>query len=246
MARQEMNKRSRSAQYLKLRFYSDPRYDGTLRFYSWIREYISPTTIMLNLGAGAEVGTPIRSFKGEVERVVGADIDPAVYANPGIDQAYVYEDTLPFAPHSFDIVLSDYVLEHVEHPEQFLREVCRVLKPSGAFFFRTPNLYHYVSLIARFTPHYVHLLLANRMRGLNQESHEPWPTYHRLNTPRRIRYYAQRAGFTRSELRLIESEPSYLLFHPVPFLFGLAYERAVNCSRALAILRANIFGRLVK
>jgi hypothetical protein len=41
-------------------------------------------------------------------------------------------------------------------------------------------------------------------------------------------------------------EPSYLRFNALPFLLGIAYERAVNNVGVLSGLRSNIFGRLVK
>ena len=40
---------------------------------------------------------------------------------------------------SFDCVVAVEVLEHVELDEDFVKEVCRVLKPGGAFVMTTPN-----------------------------------------------------------------------------------------------------------
>lgn len=226
-------------------FYPGEKWDGTAAFYRWVRQDLGPSTALLNLGAGPATGSPVRSFRGEVARVVGADIDGAVLENDELDEAHVTDGTsLPFPDESFDVVLSDYVLEHVEHPMAFLREVRRVLKPRGCFLFRTPNRLHYVSLVAQATPHWFHELVANRVRGLPSDAHEPWPTYHRLNTCRAIRTAARRAGFSRSDFRMVEFEPSYLVFHAVPFAFGVAYERVVNSTNLFAPLRANIFGRL--
>jgi SAM-dependent methyltransferase len=228
------------------RFYLGCQYDGTHLFYSWIRKFTNPETVMLNVGAGCRVGRPISSFKGEVAWVVGADIDPAVTENPALDEAHVCGDRMPFATASFDVAISDYVLEHVEKPLVFMHEVYRVLKPGGAFFFRTPNVLHYVSLVARLTPHRFHKMVANPLRGLKATAHEPYPTYYRLNTRGAIARAASVAGFTGDVLRLVEPAPAYLVFHPVPFLVGVAYERLVNRFERLAPFRANIFGRLVK
>lgn len=121
-----------------------------------------------------------------------------------------------------------------------------MLKPGGSFFFRTPNKHHYVSLIARATPHWFHDLVANRVRNLPDDAHEPYPTYHRLNSRSRVRAAAEAVGFRDIELRMVEAEPSYLMFHALPFLAGVAYERLVNSTERLSGLRANIFGRLTK
>ncbi len=121
-----------------------------------------------------------------------------------------------------------------------------MLQPGGSFFFRTPNLFHYVALISRMTPHRFHLLVANPARGLPVDAHEPWLVFYRINSARRVARESRRAGFASCELIAREAEPSYLLFHAVPFLMGVVYERAVNRCSWLACFRANLFGRLVK
>jgi SAM-dependent methyltransferase len=202
---------------------------------------------ILNLGAGPPTGNAVRTLRGEVSCVVGADPDPAVLHNCELDEARVIEGgRLPFPDDSFDLAYADYVLEHVEHPREFLAEARRVLKPGAALFFRTPNRCHYVALIARATPHSFHVLVANRARGLPPEAHDPWVTFYRLNGAGQIQRAARAAGFVSCELRLFEPEPSYLMFSAPAFLLGVAYERLVNATDLLSGLRANIFGKLVK
>jgi len=193
------------SQQLFDRYYADNRCDGTRSFYTWVRQYTGAETILLNLGAGPPTRQPVRILKGEVGRVVAADVDPIVLKNDELDEAHVIEgDALPFSAESFDVVLSDYVLEHVERPEPFISEVYRVLKPGASFFFRTPNKYHYVALISRATPHRFHRWIANRVRGLHSDAHEPWRTFHRLNSTRILIRLAQAGGFHNVELRLFE------------------------------------------
>ena len=235
------------SQKLLDRFYGDPRFQGTRIFYGMIRTHTEPNSCILNLGAGPATKDPTRIFKGEVAEVTGADIDPVVLENDELDHAVVIDGVnLPFDDGHFELVYSDFVLEHVERPRPFLKEVRRVLKPGGSYFFRTPNLFHYVALGSHLTPQWVHERWANPMRGLDERAHDPWPTFYRVNTPRKIRQFAREAGFGRADLKLVEMEPSYLQFHTVPFLVGVAYERLVNSTNLLAGLRGNIFGRLVR
>ena len=132
------------------------------------------------------------------------------------------------------------------NPLTFLSEIRRVLKPGASFFFRTPNRYHYVSLIGSMTPHWFHKLVANRARGLSSTEHDIHPTFYHLNTKISILKNANMLGFTNIELRFIECDPSYLVFHPIAFLMGVVYERFVNSNDFLSGFRANIFGRLEK
>lgn len=200
------------------RWYSDDRYKSTSAFYRWVRQHTNENVTLLNLGAGPPTHNPVRIFKGQIACAVGADVDPIVLKNDELDEAHVIEDgVLPLRAESFDVVLSDFVLEHVEQPALFITEVYRVLKPGGSFFFRTPNKYHYVALTARLTPHWFHRVTANRVRGLSEDAHEPWRTFYRLNSRHAIERLSKQVGFRRAELRMVEGEPSYLIFHACRF-----------------------------
>ena len=128
------------------KFYPDNSKSGTIKFYNWLRTGISSEHIVVNIGAGLTSEDKIRSLKGEVRKVIGLDIDPDVLKNKDLDEAHIIKDILPLEDSSVDMAWSDYVLEHIEKPEVFLKEVHRVLKPGAAFFFRAPNLFYYVSL----------------------------------------------------------------------------------------------------
>ena len=229
------------------RYYPDDSKSGTILFYKWLRSNVQPEMSALNVGAGQSSDDKIMSLKGEVRRVIGVDIDQTVLDNVDLDETIVINDNrLPFSDNSFDLVWSDFVLEHIEKPRIFIKEIYRVLKPKSSFFFRTPNKYHYVSIIASITPNWFHNLVANEVRGLSSEAHEPYRTYHRLNSKISITEYSRFAGFREIEIRMIEPEPSYLMFQAIPFLMGVLYERIVNSSDRFSCLRSNILGRLEK
>ncbi len=104
-----------SVQALKEKYYSDPKYNGTLQFYGWLRKLTEPHFHVLNLGAGPAPDDKRRSLKGEVAELVGADIDPVVISNTELDKAVLIEDgRIPLEDGSFDLIYSDFVLEHVE------------------------------------------------------------------------------------------------------------------------------------
>jgi SAM-dependent methyltransferase len=82
-------------------------------------------------------------------------------------------ERLPFADASFDVVVSDNVVDHAESPRAIVEEIARVLRPNGLLYF-TVNVhhraYHWLSLlqgaalalrlpweVAAFTDHTVHL-----------------------------------------------------------------------------------------
>ena len=119
-----------------------------------------------------------------------------------------------------------------------------MLRPGAPYVLRTPNLMHYVALVASITPHRFHLRVANRLRNLSEESHDPYPTLYRCNSRRALRRQAVAAGLRLDRLRLIEKEPSYGMSSRALFLAFVAYERVVNSTERLSGLRSVILGVL--
>ncbi len=58
-----------------------------------------------------------------------------------------YGENLPFENGSFDVVLSDNVVDHAERPATIIAEMVRVLAPSGLLYF-TVNVHHPVYHLA--------------------------------------------------------------------------------------------------
>src|SRR5215831_20994653 len=213
--------------------------DGTEEFHRLCSDVIPKGSTILEIGAGPS--NPTSRFLAGRGEVHGIDPDPTVTTNDALTTAVVMTDGMfPFAESSFDCCVSNYVLEHVADPESHLNEVSRVLKPNGAYVFRTPNRYHYVTLIASLTPHWFHELIANTLRNLPSDTRAPYPTIYALNSRSVVRRWAARVGLNVERMSLIEKEPSYGMGSRALFLVFTAYERIVNASDRLANLRANL------
>jgi SAM-dependent methyltransferase len=233
-----------SVEALTERFYhSRPDWvDGTSRFGSLVRKHLRSEYRILDLGAGSGKVGPV-NFLGEVRTVIGIDSDPYIRENTRIDHGVIgLAEHLPFRARSFDLVVSDWMVEHLVRPESAATEVYRILKPSGFFAFRTGNVRHYSYAIAAITPHWFHQLVANRVRRLPAAKADPYPTHYRMNSLKAVRDCLGRAGFVEEKLMMVEPEPSYLMFSVPSFLLGLAYERLVNRIPSLSGLRACILG----
>jgi len=220
--------------------------DGTTEFFAMCARVMPKAGgAILEVGAGPSNETS--RFLATLGEVHGVDPDPDVKTNASLASAHVItDDRYPFEDATFDLCVSSYVVEHVADPVAHLREIARVLRPGGAYVFRTPNRYHYVAAFASVTPHWVHVALANRLRAMPKDAHDPYPTVYAMNTESAVRRHAERAGFDVETLRMVEKEPSYGRASPILFLTFAAYERLVNSTEALAALRSNIFCVLQK
>ena len=69
------------------------------------------------------------------------DLYPEIFRLDGVDIHQGNLDAeLPFADHSFDYVTCLEGLEHIENPQQAMREFARVLKPGGHVIVSVPNI----------------------------------------------------------------------------------------------------------
>ncbi len=59
----------------------------------------------------------------------------------GLDPVNAGGENLPFAAETFDLVICMDVLEHVQNPEDLMKEVSRVLVPGGLLYFTAINRY---------------------------------------------------------------------------------------------------------
>lgn len=227
-------------------YYSHPEFvDGTTEFHRLLAAQIKPGSSILEIGSGPTNATT--EYLASLGRVVGADISSEVHTNTALAEAHVLNGTrLPFPNEKFDACASNWVIEHVADPVAHFREVARVLRPGGAYCFRTPNRWHYFTVGSRLLPYTMHLRIANKLRGLPPESHDPYPTCYRANTFAHIRRHCRQSGLLPTALVAIEKEPSYGRFHPALFYPMFLYERVVNSSDALSIFRASLLAALRK
>ena len=223
-------------------YYSDAAFiGGTTQFHRFCRDHIQPGARILDVGAGPTNQTS--EYLASIGTVVGVDVSNEVMGNRSLAAADVYDGRiLPYENATFDNCVSDYVLEHVLEPREHFHEIARVLRPGGAYCFRTPNLLHYVTMASWLLPHSLHRGFANQLRGLGSGHHEPYPTVYRSNTRNAIKRRCQSAGLDLEDLLWIEKEPSYGRAHSLLFFPMMLYERLVNRARILEVFRVNILG----
>jgi len=91
-----------------------------------------------------KVAEPTSLFKqiaAEAASVVGLDIDEEgceLMRQQGFDVRYGDVHTVDLGE-TFDTIIAGEIIEHLESPGQFLRNMRRHLKPGGSIFISTPN-----------------------------------------------------------------------------------------------------------
>jgi ubiquinone/menaquinone biosynthesis C-methylase UbiE len=194
----------------------------SINFLNFHAEALSPhfsDSIILDLGCGQ---LPyINSFpEDEIKAFFGLDLSmqslmiasrnfngkfPLILVKHGVEN-------IPFRNSSFDIVISSEVLEHLDNPKGYLKEIYRVLKGGGYLSLSTPcasiNFYPYNLLLMAIRPFIWY-------KSVN--CHNYWRealSWHPGLRPSILRKWVSEVGFTieRHETRLIYQTPFRLMW----------------------------------
>ncbi|WXG39934.1 MAG: methyltransferase domain-containing protein [Candidatus Freyarchaeum deiterrae] len=107
---------------------------------------------ILDLGCGA--GGVCVSFANRNNMVIGLDLDKKLInltkvnvsdsedhfpPKGGVSETLASGTDLPFEDETFDLVLCNDVIEHLDKQEELIREIYRVLKEGGYLYLTTPN-----------------------------------------------------------------------------------------------------------
>lgn len=218
--------------------------DGTVAFYVRVDALLEPTMTVLDLGAGRAAWfhddpcrqrRKLRDFRGRAERVIGCDVDPEVRTNPTVHEAHLFDPQgpVPLPDGSVDIIIADYVMEHIEEPERFAAEIERLLTPGGWFCARTPSKYHYVSLISMMLPSRLNDMAIARAQPKRKQK-DVFPAFYRLNTLGTVGRWFPPERFTNASY-WFKFEPQY--HFGKPFIYRIF--QVVN-----AVLPASMAGNL--
>ena len=110
---------------------------------------------VLEAGCGSVTYVPIKpNYK-----ITGIDISKKQLDRNEIISEKICGDiqTYPLEKESFDMIISWFVFEHLDHPEKAMQQFIQALKPNGLIILAMPNLWSVKGIITKFTPHVFHI-----------------------------------------------------------------------------------------
>lgn len=217
-----MNQKLKQAVYPSIKVTGFSEVDGTVMFYNFINSCLRDGSVVLDFGAGrggaADDGNDWRRRLAATSfcavKRIAVDVDPAVKENPFATEHHVMpiengRVRIPLSDESVDLIICDWVVEHLPAPAEVLVEFKRVLRSGGTVAIRTSNQWHYAYLVAR-------LLGESRlgMRVLKQaqpgrKEADVFPKLYRLNSRRALRDAFAKVGFSPTAVFTWDSEPAY-------------------------------------
>lgn len=170
---------------------------------------------MLDAGCG-HGNFVLDELEGKFGEIIGIDTGHGTtHKNNSVNRVVEGDlELLPFPDHSFDLVISLWVLEHIARPEKVFSEIYRVLKPGGHYAFVTPNAKSILLLIRRLLSHKTAEKITGRLYG--RSHHDIFPVLYRANSIARLKKLAVDNQFS-VEVLQTNFDPSFTSFGSVTY-----------------------------
>lgn len=183
-----------------------------------------------------DVGCGRTSYGAEVyakaKKRIGLDVDAYAKENPVMDEVHIMEgERFPIPDACADVVTAQWVVEHVTHPEVFLKEVARVLKPGGAFVFMTTNIRSPLIYLTSFIPFSFASFIRTSVFHFAHD--ETFPRVYAMNSPRALQELAEAHGFSVEIMERVESFGYFRFSH----VFLWTYIRWTKFLRKISFAR---------
>ncbi|MHA3701010.1 class I SAM-dependent methyltransferase [Jatrophihabitans sp. YIM 134969] len=162
--------------------------DSSLTFWTMAQTVALDCTTIYDVGCGRGAmvgawgaGRSLHDLRAPGRHVVGMDVDPDAAANRVVDEFRLMTGgAWPAEDASADLVVADWVLEHVDDPHGFVDELDRVLRPGGVFLARTVSRWSPMALAARTVPQRMHVGALRRLQP-TKAPEDTFPTRYRMN-----------------------------------------------------------------
>ncbi|MEK7604285.1 MAG: class I SAM-dependent methyltransferase [Patescibacteria group bacterium] len=135
--------------------------------YLFAKQFVTQARV-LDLACGAGYGSSMLA-SANATHVHGIDVSPEAiayaqkrYAHERISFQVGDADAIPLETGSIDVAVSFETIEHVHHPERFVKELVRVLKENGLLILSTPHS----PVAPEDNEHHLHLFTAAQLLSL--------------------------------------------------------------------------------
>lgn len=138
--------------YLKLKEEAKIKQERIKRYIESLNKIPKTSGILLDAGCGSGNFSKWKMANTfDMYLKIGLDLNP--FDNKNLDYLVcgnLYR--LPFKENLVDVIVCEFVAEHVENPKVMISEFHRIVKKNGSVFFITPDKYHPIFFLANLLP----------------------------------------------------------------------------------------------
>lgn len=178
-----------------------------LYYEATVDQLVTDNTRWVDVGGGKAVFPHhdglSRTMADRCEFLAGVDPSENIHQNPFVHEKNqcMIEDYR--TDQRFDLATLRMVVEHIQHPDEAVRSLARLVRPGGHVVVYTPNQWSVCSLTASLTPHFVHERAAHFLWRSKDE--DVFPTVYRMNTRKMLRRAFEQGGFEEVGFAVLDS-----------------------------------------
>ena len=139
----------------------------------------------------------------------------------------------------FDVIVAQWVFEHMRHPDKSIEILARHCKPGGYLIFMTTNIYSPLMAVSKFLP--TSWKQSLKKRFLDVEKHDTYPTPYRINSPGKIYRIMAASGFHKVRLHLTQAY-TYFAFNKFLLLLKIYLGKLIRPLPFSRMFRTHILG----
>jgi ubiquinone/menaquinone biosynthesis C-methylase UbiE len=190
---------------------------------------INEKTVLLDAGCGEKgIMNKYNKYKRENRLAIGVDLSlEALRKNNSLD--YLLKSTvekLPFKDGTFDVVICQWVVEHIKEPKLVFEEFKRVLKESGHLIVVTNSIYNFIMFASAILPAKIRDKMKEKVFP-SEIKEGTFPTYYKCNSKNSFKKVLSGLGFS-EVFSGYSGDISIFVFSKFLFILALLYEKITD------------------
>lgn len=190
-----------------------------------LQQYRQPKVLDIGCGRKSDIG---RYLKGHSSHALihGADLDEYSLKNSDVDELFICDAAdMPFEDESYDVVFSQFLLEHVEDSQKTVDSISRVTAPGGLAALIIPNPTSPASTVAKLTPYSFHLFFKREVQKYDNVSEDTFPTFFAFKSVKNLKAQMEQAGFTDIEAAYLPEMYFRFRYRPLMIRLSMIYTK---------------------
>ena len=197
--------------------------------------------LILDIGCGRKSDIA-RFFKGSgiSATVHGADLDPYSLENKDVEQVFICDAAdMPFEEGTYNLVFSQFLLEHVQDSLTTVKSIARVTAKDGLVTLLIPNPTSPAAIVTKLTPFWFHIFFKRRIQGYDYVSEDTFPTVFDFKSVKNLKGQMAEAGFKEVEAVFIPEVYFRFRLRPVLGRLAILYTRMITALK-LDFLKSSV------
>ncbi len=193
-----------------------------------LSQYESPKVLDIGCGRKSDMGRYLKEYNSHA-LIHGADLDEYSLKNSDVDELFICDAAdMPFESGSYDVVFSQFLLEHVQDSQQTIDSIARVTAPGGLATLIIPNPTSPASTVAKLTPYSFHLFFKREVQKYDNVSEDTFPTFFAFKSVKNLKAEMEKADFTNTEAYYVPEMYFRFRYRPIMIRLAMVYTKVLT------------------